>query len=220
MAEAILVSVAVGGATNLLTGLVKPLLSSVRTAVRCQAECGKLEVQIESIQSDVQHIRDQLEELERYDQHARQDLKLVIESLEKLGEELQLASIEVHRCNSASRLRIRLFDYRLAKKIMAHDVKVTEQAQALVPVNAHLTTILNEARAKCPSSEWQKWNREKNDILLREESTRLQEQYLLHSTGLHSSNSGPAEYSSQHSSHHMNHPDHPPQYHRSNTTPY
>lgn len=219
MAEAILVSVAVGGATNLLTGFVKPLLSSIRTAVRCEAECGKLEVQIESVQSDVQHIRDQLEELERYDQHARQDLKLVVDSLEKLGEELQLATIEVQRCNSTSRLRTRLFDSRLAKKIMAHNVKVTERAQALVPVNAHLTTILNAARAKCPSSEWQKWNREKNDILLREESTRLQEQYLLHS-GLHSSNSGPAEYSSQHSSHHMNHPDHPPQYHRSNTTPY
>ncbi|KAG0623480.1 hypothetical protein M758_3G177700 [Ceratodon purpureus] len=192
-AEALVIGAVIGAVTNLVTNGINPLLKITRTAKRCEVECRKLEGVVESIKKDVEHILGQLEELDRHDPKAKQDLRILVNSVNKLKEELHLADIDMHKCNTAGKVAkfcgIIYSNRSLSKKITAHNVKITALGKELVQVNSDLTKMLNDARHRpCSSLELQhgassqlqqqssldlqRWNREKDDILQREESTR------------------------------------------------
>ena len=244
--EVLLVGAVIGGFTNLLTDGINPLLQIARTAVRCEGECRKLADVVESIKKDVEHILRLLGELQDYDPNATQDLRLLVNLVKKLKEELHLADIDMHVCNTASKIGKKLGSYRLSKKITAHNDQITALGKELVQVNLHLKSMLDDAKFRRSSFDMhqrlsnlelqhaslelqhtygassqlqqqpsildlQRWSRETEDILQREESTRLsqrlQNEYSLYgcydSTRLYAD--GSSQHSSHHSSHHLNH---------------
>lgn len=198
--------VLVGAATNVATDLIKALIVVATTAARCQQECNELKKSLETIQPGVEAIEIQLSELRC---GGDDGLNVQEDWLAELKQELHVASINVHKCNTASSL-VRhlsvLSNHKLAKKITAQNQRITRLADQRVTIHLLLTDRVSRKRRDEASSMLHKWNSEKDDILRREEITRLsqREREMNHSNSVHrgygSSGSGRPEDSSHHES--------------------
>jgi hypothetical protein len=201
-------ALALGLATNIVTELIRSLIQIASTAQRCQAECRELEAELRSIQPDVERIELQLHELH---------LQSVDEWWERLKAGLHLASIRVHKANTASRLGAWLGSYTLSKKISAQNTKIKELAASRVTLHVQLANMLKEENSRYPPAEFRKWSQEKNAIVDREEITRLSERHQMAESVTHMNGYGSAglDQSSPHAPHH---PESHPRLHRGHTT--
>lgn len=169
--------VVIGAAVSVVIELIKALIPITTTAVRCGDECRRLKEKLESIQPGVEEIGHQLSELRTHDPNSR--LVSVADWLEELKKELDLASITVHKCNTASRLGRYLCictNEKLTKKMTAHYDEISRLAGHRATLNLQLTGLMKMAEQSKPSEPltvWRQYVAQVSDIKRREDFTRL-----------------------------------------------
>jgi chromosome segregation ATPase len=166
MAEAAAILSVVTAVTGLIRELIPVLAEIIRTATRGRKECRILKDELELIQSEVEQMERQIRELHDLDPDAKGYLNTVEVWLEKLKEELEGASHNVHKFDKPRKFR-RFMNYKLSKRIATQSAKITKLAEQRVMVSPLLTTLLKKeqdrkaeqakARYRKPPSKWRQW---------------------------------------------------------------
>lgn len=176
MAEALAVSTL---ASCAVTELIRKVITCLHSAKRCKSECMKLEKELKIIEPDVEKIEKRLGFLQgACNGHHCEDLKMVKDWLGRLKDAIQLANIEVRKCNSGSRLLN--FDSKLSKRITSMYENITKAADNRLGYFLQLNSLFIPEETR--PDPWYKspgeaillrMTEERNESLRREDLTRL-----------------------------------------------